>query len=393
MITTSQLNNHQSIATRENLSISELFKKLTDTRELAKELNPLFGPSSHSEAYASMMLTAGLDENTEKKVFNWILDLLTINEDWPSKWDQTRFDEAFSHLNFNQKFALLAGMYRLAKLGENHEAIKQHCQKAATIFKSYLFNLIHLNPVDYQKLDLSNSFSLKNSTAFRFDQTALSSDFLTIISKHSNAVPQEILKEDLSINDKKISSYIKATLATTLLASGAAATTYLLKSFRAKRLPPPPESFFDLTKKFVNDHSNIFSYGIAALVASYIIYAIHQVNTENKHFQYHLMAIYALNNIETLKIDDLHDKSSVVLYITALKKFIHKLKDQEGLDDWKDILNKKQQSIPTQPLGNKIKSLKEKIRSLSDLEKFVNLLKELEQSLPQNQRFFSNLTV
>lgn len=321
------------------LPISELFQKLSDTSELVKELNSL-QRDSRPEAYASLMLTEGLDENNEKMVFNWVLNQLTIGEDWPSKWNQASFDEALSHLNFNQQFALLAGMYRLAKLGENNETIKKHFQEAAAIFKKYLIHLIHQYPANYPKLDLT-TFSLKNSTALRFDQTALSYDFLNIISKQSNLVPREILKENHAVNDVKISLYAKTAIGTAIVVPAIAATTYFIKSFMVKPIPPPPESFQDVTKKFINDHYTFFSFGLVALATSYFVYTIHRMNTENKQLQEIMPILYALQKIEDLEINEDSDISFLAAYIEILKKIIPKFDDKAQLGDAPTMLSQK----------------------------------------------------
>lgn len=224
------------------LSFEEFFQKLSNTEDLIKELDSIKKPSStYSEIYVSQMLTGDFNE----LVFDWVAKQLTIDRFWKTNWlenNQVQFDQAISHLNFDQKFSLMAGAYRLAHLVEqtaNDSLSRHNSQEAAAVFKVYLTRLIDNNPFAYQKLDLSN-LSIKNSQTFKLNQSALSPDFIN-----------EIRRQNLSLEQEKNSFNFKILAAGILTLGAAAGGTYAYRLFTAKLLPPPEDTFWEKTYKFL----------------------------------------------------------------------------------------------------------------------------------------------
>lgn len=260
---------------KNHLSINHFFQKLDDLSELIKELDSEKNPASTFPAlYASMMLTGDFNDLT----YQWITKQLTIVDHWSDQWkhvNHSKFEEAFQLLNFDHKFALLIGAYRLAKLGENnsdHKGTKQNHRAAAGVFKDYLIKLIQDNSLAFQVMDL-NTLSIKNTKALKFNQTTLSPDFLNVISKQNQF--KEVDRQSIPF---------KMTVSAIFTAIGLAAGTYLYRSLSAQPIPPPPKSSLEVSYDMAKNNLSLFL-GTTALISSvftHLLYSIKKAELENE---------------------------------------------------------------------------------------------------------------
>lgn len=259
---------------KNNLSVYHFFQKLDESSELIKELDLEKDPTStYAALYASMMLIGDFNDT----IYDWITQQLTIDDHWNEQWtkgNQSKFEQVFQLLNFDHKFALLVGAYRLAKLGErntNHASTQNH-HEAAEVLKGYLIKLIQDNPLAYRQLDL-NDLSIKNSQALKFNQSTLPQDFLKEISK-------QIQPQELDKNLVKFSMSVKAIFTTFGLAAGG----YFYRYLSAKPTPPPPKSLIEASYEMVKNNVSLFlgTTTLISLVFFHQFYCMKKERLEDK---------------------------------------------------------------------------------------------------------------